>query len=215
MKIGIIGGVSPAAYSKFYNQLCSEYRKLTGYYPEIISYSIKVSRLEEKSFFENDKKNLALLSIKKSITKACKIFKENDVEIVTICCNTLSNIFHKIACQYNFKYIVTPVSSVNEYLKNSNIKYILLSTKYTVDNNLYKNMIKPTQSDQKYIDKFISDKVNNKKNNISIDNIISKYDVDSVLLGCTDINKDDIGKGIRVIDSNECLLNECLKYMVK
>ena len=214
MKIGIIGGVSPAAYTNIYSSLCYKYRTITGYYPEIISYSIEISQTEEKNFIENNLNSSGIANIQQSLRKACKLFYENGVGIVTICCNTLSNVFFDIANEYGFQYIITPVLAVNNFLAGNNTRNLLISTKYTSNNNLFTNVITLSQEEQKMVDCFICDKANGKGNSKYINEIVEKYDVDLVVLGCTDVEEKDIKTKKRIIDSNELLVNECLRYMV-
>lgn len=212
MKLGIIGGVSPFAFSSFYNCLCEEYRKKTGYYPDILIYSIKVSIAEEQEFLQNKVSNKTMSSIKSEIKKACKIFKNNNIDTVTICCNTLSSIFCEIAKEYKFKNIITPVNSVSNYLKN-NGRSLLLATGYTNNQMLYKNVLKISEEDQGVIEDFLREKINFNKSVINIDEILKKYEYDEIVLACTDINKNDLSVKKNVIDSNECLIKNVLQII--
>ena len=210
MKIGIIGGVSPYACSKFYNNLCHEYRKKTGCYPELLIYSIFVSKTQESEFINN---NLSINTIDKivvEINKACLLFKENNIETVTICCNTLSNIFEEVAKKYDFKNIITPANSIKQYVNFQ--KCLVLSTEYT-NYNIYTNFIKLNKDDQLKLKKFIEDKINDDFSNIDLNKIIESYDYDCIILGCTDINKNDLKTNKLIIDSNDCLLQEVVRII--
>ena len=208
MKLGIIGGVSPYASSKFYNQLCEEYRSITSNYPSILIYSLQVSIKQEKEFLTNHVNVDTINNLKRQIDKACKIFKDNEIDIVIICCNTLSTIFSDIAKNYGFKNIMTPVQSLSNHGNN---RCLLLATSYTNDKNLYKNFMRIDKQDQIILEKFIEEKINRNNSKINLDNIIKKYDCDTVALGCTDISKEDIKTSKQIIDSSRCLLNDVLK----
>lgn len=214
MKIGIIGGVSPYAYASFYMKLCDEYRNKYQKYPRILSYSVEVSESQEIEFFTNDLSSETLEHLYDELDKACLIFKQNNISVVTICCNTLSNLFQKVASKYKFDKILTPINAVDEHLKQNNIiAPLLLATSFSVENDLYKGVTKLNDDDQVLVDKFITDKVNNIKSKVDIDNIIKKYSNPNVVLGCTDIVLSDIKCSVNSIDSVECLLDNCLNNM--
>lgn len=214
MKIGIVGGVSPYAYASFYTRLCDEYRRMYHKYPQILSYSVEVSETQEIEFFSNNTSIKTLDHLTNELNKACLIFKQNNIKVVTICCNTLSNLFFEIASKYNFEKILTPVNAVDEYLKKNNIVLpLLLATSFSVDNDLYKGVMKLSKDDQNFVDEFITNKVNNVKSKIDINNIIKKYSNSNVVLGCTDIISSDINCSVNSIDSVNCLLISCLNNM--
>lgn len=213
MKLGIIGGVSPFSCSNFYNSLCEKYREKTGFYPELLIYSIKVSFSQEKEFLYNKVSEKTLNSLKLEIDKACVFFEKNNIEIVTICCNTLSNIFLEIASNYDFKIILTPVASVNKYICQNSKNGLLLSTGFTSNQNLYKNVSVLTKEDQQLLFKFLEDKINTNHSQIKINEFLKKYEFDFILLGCTDLHKEDISLNTIVIDSNEFLLNDLLAIL--
>lgn len=219
MKIGIIGGVSPFAFSVYYNELCEKYRKLTnGMYPQLLIYSIAVSQKQEEDFLNGNVSKTIKSEIEQELKIGCNIFKKNDIETVVICCNTLSNIFYDVAKSYGFKNIITPVDSIRDYIKRKELTQTLLfATKYTND-NLYQdiaNLVKLEISEQNEVDKFISNKINgNYGNNQKLEKIIEKYSnkIDSVILGCTDIEKKDIKKfdNIEIIDSIKIMIDQTL-----
>lgn len=222
MKIGIIGGVSPFAFSVYYNDLCEKYRKQTnGIYPQLLIYSIRVTEQQESNFIRGTVSERIKQEIKEELKEGCKIFKQNGIDTVVICCNTLSEIFYDVAKLYEFKNIITPVDCIRAYVKSKKMKKILLfATKYTND-NLYKdmsNIIKLEISEQIELEKYISNKINgNHSNNKILERIIEKYskEVDSVILGCTDIEKNAIKsfRNIEVIDSTEIMINQTLEKM--
>lgn len=222
MKVGIIGGVSPFAFSQFYNMLCDKYRERTkGIYPELLIYSIKVSEDQENAFLENNIDNSVQKGIENEIEKACKLFEENKVETVVICCNTLSNIFYNIASRYNFKNIITPVNSVISYIREVDLRNtLLLATGYT-NHNLYlelDSIIHLNEYEQKIIEEFIRNKISNKKDKIAeFNEIINRYKqkIDSIILGCTDIEKQDLNNinEIKILDSVDLMINKTLKFM--
>lgn len=222
MKVGLIGGVSPFAFSQFYNILCEKYREISkGIYPELIIYSIKVTDEQETAFLENNINKKIQDEIENEIEKACNLFKDNEIETVVICCNTLSNIFYNIARKYSFKNIITPVNSVISYIEEIDLKKtLLLATGYT-NNNLYlelDSIIHLNDSEQKVVEDFIKNKINNiKDKKLEFNEIINSYNskIDSIILGCTDIEKGDLDNEnqIKILDSVELMINKILKLM--
>jgi len=210
MKVGIVGGVSPVACSNFYNSFCEKYRQETHLYPDLLIYSIEVSESQEKEFLSNKVSEETLQKLASELNNACLVFKNNNIDIVVICCNTLSNIFSAIACQYNFKFILTPVDSVNNYITKHQGDGLLISTAYTAQQQLYKNLNLLDEEDQQLIYSFLNDKINMYDSPIKIDDILQKYHFDYVVLGCTDLTKEDISLDAIIIDSNDCLLDDLL-----
>lgn len=222
MKIGIIGGVSPFAFSQFYNMLCEKYRKISkGIYPELLIYSIQVSDKQENAFLENNINKEIQSELEKEIEKACNLFQDNKIETIIICCNTLSNIFYNIANKYDFKNIITPVNSVISYIEEVEFKNtLLLATGYT-NKNLYlelDSIIHLNEAEQKVVEDFIKNKINNiRDKKKEFNEIINNYNssIDSIILGCTDIEKGDLDNidKIKILDSVELMINKTLKIM--
>lgn len=219
MKVGLIGGVSPFAFSVFYNDLCEKYRKQTkGTYPDLLIYSVKVRQEVEEAFLYDRVAKEIQEEIEQEFHKACQIFVENHIEIVGECCNTLSQIFYNVAKNYSFQEIITPVNSVDIYLEENQIKNsLLLATQYT-NRHLYQNhkIHKLKKQEQTVVDQYIYEKINllqgeRKK----FMNLLKKYERKTIILGCTDINQKDIPKYQEgyVIDSIKVMTDQILKKL--
>ena len=219
MKVGLIGGVSPFAFSVFYNDLCEKYRKQTkGTYPDLLIYSVKVRQEVEEAFLHDRVTKEIQKEIEQEFHKACQIFVQNQIEIVGECCNTLSQIFYNVAKSYSFQEIITPVNSVESYLEENQIKNsLLLATKYT-NRHLYqsKTIQRISFQEQNMIEQYIQEKINHKNMSQSeFIKMIEKYQREgkNIILGCTDINQIDISqvKGLCIIDSIEIMVDNLLK----
>jgi len=210
MKIGIIGGVSPNACSIFYNDLCKKYRDRNFSYPELLIYSIKITKEIEDQFINNNITEVALQNVKFEINNACIFFEKNAIECVTICCNTLSDIFYNIARNYKFKLIITPVIAVHKRLQET--PYLILGTRYTND-KLYADALHLDDYDQTLLDYYLQDNINMKNPKIDINDILNKYNCENIVLGCTDIKKQDLITQKKIIDPSDYLLEKLISYM--
>lgn len=222
MKYGIIGGVSPEAYAKFYSKLCYEFRKREKFFPEVLSYSISVSSDMEREFIAKKPTEQTIAFIKKQIIYACSLFRYNEVDAVAICCNSLSVMFESIAQEYGFCHILTPLKSVLDDMKKENITHPLVLGSNATESYVkeaYEKIPSLSRNDQYILTDIINELINNplKKQNLSfeLNTLISKYryDFDGIILACTDLNKELINNEYKsiTIDSNNSLLNACLQ----
>jgi len=221
MKLGLIGGVSPHASSIIYCKVCDKYREIYNAYPEIVIYSIYMPKKIEDDFLANDVSLETTLFVKNQFKKALDCFKNDGINAVGICCNTLSNIFYDVAKEYGFKIILTPINSTLTFLKEKNInEYGVLATGYTSHNKLYgSKAYYLTDKGQEELNKKIEEKIAG-KNNVDLDNfalnLSKKFNINNFVLGCTDINSSDFSNNkIVIINSIDAFCNDCLEMLSK
>ncbi|NCB48389.1 MAG: hypothetical protein EOM55_02010 [Clostridia bacterium] len=215
VKLGLIGGVSPFAFSEIYNGICKRYRSIHDEYPHLIIYSVRCSISDEQHYIENTKLNNE--NILNELKNACEFFSKNGINNIGICCNTLSNVFKEIATPYNFNRTLTPIDAVLNKIKNPQ-SYFVFATRFTCDSHLFGHNVKYLESeDQKIIDSLLSIKIRGselKKTNKKINSIVCKYDIKNIILGCTDFNKKDFSfLKTNIIDSSEIFIDECIEVL--
>ncbi|MGF6906395.1 aspartate/glutamate racemase family protein [Fusobacterium sp. PH5-44] len=197
--IGLLGGMSwesTVSYYEIINQTIKE--KLGGLHSgKILLYSVDFQEIEEcQSKGEWDKSTEILGTAAKNLENA-------GADFLVICTNTM----HKIASDI-MKYIDIPLihiaeATATQLLKNNIKKVALLGTKYTMEENFYKNKIIekgievfiPDTNDIHEINRIIfeelclgvtSDLSTKKLLNI-IEEMIKDYNIEGVILGCTEL----------------------------
>lgn len=222
-KIGILGGMGWYSTSIYYRKINNYVNKIRNneINPEIILYSVNfdtILRLQKKGDWESIAKLL--------IPKAIQIEKAGaDFLVIT------SNTLHKIVGEINANINIPVLNIVDLVGKKLNKAWCkrpgLLATKYMIEDGFYKDKLENDYNQEVIIpdsreieeltniiiNELVSNNINLSSkyyiNNI-IDNLIFK-DVDSIILGCTELSSliDIIAsKDVRIIDSLEIHIRE-------
>lgn len=198
-KIGLVGGIGPASTIAYYKGLISRClnNKNINHYPEIIIDSVNMNN-HDKAIAEHDYNTLS-----NYIIKSLNNLKHAGAEIAAITANTEHIVWDRI-CNDLPLQTISPIDSVQNEIKNKNYSRILiLGTKWTMANGLFEKPIKsigkdpitPTIKDQNTIGNLIYPNLengiivpNDKKQMIEIiHKYYLKYNIDSILLGCTEL----------------------------
>lgn len=204
--IGLIGGMSwesTVPYYEIINEVIKE--KLGGLHSaKIILYSVDFYEIEKcQSKGEWDKSAEILSNAAISLEKA-------GADFIVICTNTMHKVAHKIK-----KNITIPILHIAEVtaheIKGKSIDRIgLLGTKYTMEQEFYKNklidnnidVIIPDEEERRMINDIIYNELclgiiseESKRKFLSVVESFKKKGAQGVILGCTEIglliNKDD------------------------
>lgn len=198
-KIGLIGGIGPASTINYYWEINRLYHAEFGFddYPEIVIDSIKmnsiVSALNENNVAE----------VQRILTKSVDSLRAAGAEIVAICSNTPHTILNKFNESFSLP-LVSIVDANVAAIKQGNFKNILiLGTLTTMRSRMYEHALQsanihsitPSISDQKIIENIIFPHLENgivlqeEKNTLIalIEKYIQQYQIDGVLLGCTEL----------------------------
>lgn len=204
--IGLIGGMSwesTVPYYEIINEVIKE--KLGGLHSaKIILYSVDFYEIEKcQSKGEWDKSAEILSNAAISLEKA-------SADFIVICTNTMHKVAHKIK-----KNITIPILHIAEVtaheIKGKSIDRIgLLGTKYTMEQEFYKNklidnnidVIIPDEEERRMINDIIYNELclgiiseESKRKFLSVVESFKKKGAQGVILGCTEIglliNKDD------------------------
>lgn len=216
MRLGLIGGVSPFAYTKIYNCVCKKFREKHGIFPMITSVSIPAPLEMEDEFLVAEPSEITLQRIEAMLNDAFTILKSARVEAVGLCCNTLTDIFLRVGKQFAFKKMFTPYMLLNETVEWNN-KILLLGTGYTYQ-KLYGKTLPICISDLNLIKEYLTSNINGEfLHENGLDAVIDKYydKVESIVLACTDIDKKCISNRYhkKIIDSNSLFINACLDIL--
>ncbi|KNF07648.1 aspartate racemase [Gottschalkia purinilytica] len=224
-KIGILGGISHESTIKYYELILKKYYELRGdyYYPEIIIYSLDFQKFTD--FEDNGDKEGYVNYIMEGIHS----LEKSGADFIIMSANSPHSVYDEVK-NLTALPMISIVEAVGERAKEKGLKKILLlGIKYTMENGFYENYLKqfgidviiPSEEERILINDIIFDELtigvfhNNSKEKLI--NIIKKYDVDGVILGCTElpliINEDDLE--IEVLNTVELHVNKALMYSLR
>ena len=221
---GIIGGMSWESTLTYYKIINEEINKKLGslHSAKIILYSVDFEEIAAQQREGNWQGSAEILST------AAKSLEKAGADFALIATNTM----HKVADEVK-KAVNIPLldirNAVIEKIKKDNIKKVLLlGTKFTMEDDFYKNYLQksgievevPNEKDRDLIHKVIFNELclgitkNSSKENFL--NIIEKSSADGVILGCTEIGllikKEDTDK--KIYDTTEIHAKKAVQLML-
>lgn len=221
-KIGILGGISSASTIQYYRKIMDlYYRKHQDYYyPEMIIYS-----LDFQAFTDMENEN-RMEDYKDYILYGIKALSNAGAEFVAMSANSPHSVIEDIRSSSPLPFVSIVDSVAQQAIKSSLKKVLLTGIKYTMQSSFYQTgmakygveVIVPDQNDQVEIDNIIFEEL--VLNIIKSDTrkrfkqIIAKYDVEGVILGCTELplllqqNESDIP----LLDSMDIHCQDILRY---
>jgi aspartate racemase len=193
-RIGILGGISYESTKNYYELIHKKYYdiKKDYYYPEVIIYSLNFQKFTDYENTDSEKYLSYIIS-------GLKGLETTQVDFIIMAANSPHSVYSQLIDR-----IKTPVYSIADAViakaKEKNLKKILLlGIKHTMDSEFYPNagkssgieVIVPKEEDKLIVDKIIFHElcigeINNTSKSILL-NIISKNNVDGVILGCTEL----------------------------
>lgn len=197
-KIGLIGGMSwesSVTYYQIINQVVKQH--LGGLHSaECILYSLNFQEIEHYQSTNNWQKSAEVLA------EATLNLQKAGADFIVICSNTMHKVVPYINSQITIPILhiaEMTVRALNKYKIN---KVALLGTKYTMEQEFYKDIliqngfdiVIPEEQDRQVINDVIFNelclgKINPKSKNIYLDIISRMYQlgIQGVILGCTEI----------------------------
>ena len=194
-KIGILGGISLASTIQYYRTITEMYYEKYSdyYYPEILINSLDFQYFTD---LENEGRTKEYIEY---IVKGINSLKNAGAEFVIMAANSPHSVFHQVNHQVN-----TPMISIVDITAKKaielNLKKVLLTgIKYTMQSTFYQDRFKasgivvitPTEEHQNEINSIIFDELVVQKitqeTRERFKKIIKQYDVDGVILGCTEL----------------------------
>ncbi|MBY2476182.1 aspartate/glutamate racemase family protein [Clostridioides difficile] len=196
--IGLIGGMSWESTITYYQVINTVIKERLGglHSSKCILYSVDFQEIEECQSSGNWEKSAEILS------DAATKLQGAGADFIVICTNTM----HKVADKIQEKIHIPLINIANvtaEVLKEKGIKKVaLLGTKYTMEQDFYKNIIInngievliPDEEDRMIVNNTIFNELcvgivsdSSKKAFLSIIDKLGKQGVDGIILGCTEI----------------------------
>ena len=193
--VGILGGISPESTMKYYDHIVKTYyqRYHDYYYPHIVIYSLDFQRFTD---FENTGNREGYI---KEIMIGITALQNADAEFIIMAANSPHAVFDEIR-----KLASVPLLSIVEvtadYAKAQGMKTLLLAgIKFTMQSPFYPDICQkrgikvllPTLEEQDEIDRIIFEELTigifKHESKAKLLDIIGKYKVDGVILGCTEL----------------------------
>lgn len=209
-KIGILGGISLASTIHYYKTITDLYyeKYYDYYYPEILINSLNFQYFTD---LENQHK---VEEYQSYILEGLKNLKKAGADFVIMAANSPHSVLESIIDKIPLP-IISIVESVAKEAKQKGLKRVLLTgILYTMQSDFYQKgfnkydieVVVPNDYEKQIIENIIFkelviNKVSNESKQQFLD-IINHYDVDGVILGCT-----ELPQLIGPEDTNKLLLN--------
>jgi aspartate racemase len=195
-RIGIIGGISHASTIKYYEFILKKYfaKNRDYHYPELVIFSMDLAKL---TGFEN---RGDLDGYVRYLVKAVESLQKAGADFILIAANSPHSVFDIVQKQAK----VPLISIVEITAKEAEIwglkKLLLTGIKYTMQSPFYKDVfakhglevVTPSEDEQNVINDVIFKElvlgiIKDDTRQRLLD-IINKYEVDGVILGCTELS---------------------------
>ena len=223
-KIGIVGGISSASTIQYYRTITDLYFKQFNdyYYPEIIIDSLDFQYFMD---LKNENKTQGYTDY---IVKSANNLEKAGADFIIMASNSPHSVFEEVEKQTNLP-MISIVDTTAKYASRNNLKKVLLTgIKHTMQSDFYQKgfnksgmeVIVPSEEHQNKINDIIfNELVINKFSNETKKQflgIINSYDVDGVILGCTElpllVNQNDTN--IKLLDTLSLHCDAALQFSV-
>jgi aspartate racemase len=195
-RIGILGGMSYESTIKYYDLILRKYyEKFNDYnYPEIVIFSLNFQKVSDYEISgEKDEYIKYLMS-------GVNALENSGVNFIIIAANSAHAVYEELQ-ELSEITILSILKATAERAKQLNMKkLLLLGIKFTMQSTFYQEycqklgieIITPSNEDQDIIDKIIFNELVigffKQESKMILIHIIEKYfDVDGVILGCTEL----------------------------
>jgi aspartate racemase len=222
-RIGILGGISHESTIKYYELLLRKYfeRKRNYDYPEIVIFSLN---FQKATNFEDTYNKKGYI---KYLLEGIKALERTGVDFILIAANSPHSVYEQLV-----KFTKVPILSIihatakkaiDENLKN----LLLLGIKFTMQSDFYQNyfekqgikVLTPNVKDQEIINDIIFNElvlgIVKEESRKKLENVINKFKVDGVILGCTELPLiiKDLGLNVKILNTLELHVNYALEVL--
>jgi len=221
-RIGILGGMSYESTIKYYDLLLEKYyEKFNDFnYPEVLIFSVNFQKLIDYEIGGNREKYIEyLMSGINSLVKGGATF-------IVMAANSPHAVYNDLEKLSEVPILSIVKATAEKAMKEKMKSLLLLGIKFTMQNNFYQNyysklgieVITPSNEEQDVIDKIIFDELVigffKQESKQKIIQIIKRYKVDGVILGCTELplilTQNDTEK--KLLDTVELHVDATLDY---
>jgi aspartate racemase len=223
-RIGILGGMSYQSTVKYYELILEKYyEKERNYkYPEMVIFSLNFQKVIEYELKGNKVQYIEYLM------KGIKSLENAGASLIIMAANSPHAVYDELKERIETK-ILSIVEATADIAKKEKIKkLLLLGIKFTMQSTFYQDFFKkvgmeiitPIEEEQNEIDKIIFNELVigdfREESKERILEIINKYNVESVILGCTElpllIKQKDLK--IKLLDTVDIHVDKTLDYFL-
>ncbi len=221
-KIGILGGMSYESTIKYYDLLLQKYYdEYNDYnYPEILIYSLNFQKVIDYELGNDTPKYVDYLM------GGINSLQKGGADFIIMAANSPHAVYDDLVKKTNLPILSIVEATAEEALELGLNKLLLIGIKFTMQSSFYQRIfekfnmqvITPEDIEQDLIDQIIFDelvigKFKNESKQKMLE-IIHNYDVDGVILGCTELplifHKNDTS--IKLLDTIEIHVEAALKF---
>lgn len=194
-RMGILGGISHQSTIKYYELIHHWFfeREKNYYYPEIVIFSLNFQKFTDMEAMENKKEYIDYIMM------GIQSLQNAGVDIILMAANSVHSVFDEIKSRARVPLLSILDVVVDKAKKEGMKTILLLGIKFTIQSSFYQEALRhhgikvivPSEIEQNEIDRIIFEELtigifkSNSKEKLL--HIISKYDVDGVILGCTEL----------------------------
>lgn len=221
-RIGILGGMSYKSTIKYYELILQKYHeKYSDYsYPEIIIFSLNFQKVIEYEL--GDDKTVYI----KYLMTGINSLENAGVDFVIMAANSPHAVYEDLEELTKVPILSIVKATITEARREKMKKLLLLGIKFTMQSTFYQNysknlgitVITPSIQEQDEIEKIIFSELviglNKQESKEKLLDIINSYEIDGVILGCTELplilNQKDTN--IKLLDTVELHVEAASNY---
>ena len=221
-RIGILGGISHESTIEYYGLIQKKYYERTGdSYPEVVIFSLDFEKFTE---FENTDKEQYI----KYIMEGIRSLEKAGADFVIMAANSPHAVFDEVEKKSQIPVLSIVRATCEQALQQGLKTLLLLGIQFTMESSFYQDVFRdhgisivtPSSKERTEIDRIIFDElvlgIHKKESKEKLLTIISNYEVDGVILGCTELplvlNQKDIT--IPVLNTVEIHVETALDYLL-
>lgn len=193
-RIGILGGISYESTLMYYRLILEEYYNLYKdyYYPEVVIFSLNFQKFTD---FENTNSRKYI----KYIMEGIHALEGAGVDFIAMAANSPHAVFDTIHKQAGVPMVSIVDATLTKAVKSSMKTLLLVGIAFTMESSFYMraaepygiHILVPNSKERTEIDTIIFDElvrgIITEKSKTRLLDIIGSYNVDGIILGCTEL----------------------------
>ncbi|MGB5911823.1 MAG: amino acid racemase [Promethearchaeia archaeon] len=194
-KVGMLGGMSYESTLKYYQLFLEKYyeREQNYSYPEIVIFSLNFQKVIDYELGNDKEKYIEYL------IEGINSLENAGVDFIFMAANSPHAVYEDLNNRALVPILSIVKATADKAKKENMSKLLLLGIKFTMQSTFYQKQFKahgmkvitPSDEEQNEIDKIIFDElvigILNSESKQRLLEIISNYEVDGVILGCTEL----------------------------
>ncbi len=194
-RIGILGGISHKSTARYYELIHEKYFQKHGdyHYPEVVVFSLDFQKFTD---LENRGDRDGYIGY---IVEGVASLEKAGAELVIMAANSPHAVFDEVRKRANVSMISIAEVTAQKAREEGMKRLLLMGIRFTMQSSFYQRVyvkygieiITPSEEEQELIDHIVFDELVlglvNEESRRKLLGIIGNYDVDGVILGCTEL----------------------------